>query len=170
MNQAWANYLRRAMKDAGYEPDGPRTGGRTRLADDSDVSLPVISKSLNEGRTPDPATLRKLTGPLKKTYRELLIAAGHATPEDLPLTAPPLGPVRDAPGEPPALAADLVRGMPTDRDQELAVELLRAQAQFAVADLAAEKRRQEEEVEERGRRRIEQLNDQPVVQSRRKPS
>lgn len=72
------------MTDAGYDPDGVRSGGRTRLAEDSGVSLPVISRSLNEGRTPDPSTLRALAGPLRKTYRELLIRAGHATEEDLP--------------------------------------------------------------------------------------
>lgn len=84
MNESWADYLRRAMTDAGYDPDGVRSGGRTRLAEDSGVSLPVISRSLNEGRTPDPSTLRALAGPLRKTYRELLIKAGHATEEDLP--------------------------------------------------------------------------------------
>jgi transcriptional regulator with XRE-family HTH domain len=84
VNETWAEYLRRVMRDAGYEPDAPRSGGRTRLAEDSGVSLPVISRSLNEGRTPDPATLKALAKPLRKSYRELLIAAGHATDEDLP--------------------------------------------------------------------------------------
>ncbi len=82
MNEGWAAYLRRVMREAGYDPDGVRSGGRTRLAEDSGVSLPVISRSLNEGRTPDPKTLRALTGPLKRSYQELLIAAGHANEDD----------------------------------------------------------------------------------------
>lgn len=84
VNESWADYLRRVMTEAGYDPDGIRSGGRTRLAEDSGVSLPVISRSLNEGRTPDPSTLRALVRPLNKPYRELLIAAGHATEEELP--------------------------------------------------------------------------------------
>lgn len=87
VNQSWADYLRQAMLDAGYDPDGERSGGRTQLAKDAGVSLAAISRTLNEGRTPGPATLKALSGPLRKPFRELLIAAGHATEDDLPVSA-----------------------------------------------------------------------------------
>lgn len=79
VNENWAAFIRARMRARGL-------AGPSDLARQSGVDQSVISRWLNEGRTPTVDALRRLTGPLETSLRELLIAAGHATEEDLPIS------------------------------------------------------------------------------------
>lgn len=48
------------------------------------MSLSAISRALNEGRTPEVETLIRLAKPLRTSLRDLLIASGKASADDLP--------------------------------------------------------------------------------------
>lgn len=78
VNETWAAFIRARMKTHGM-------AGPSDLARASGVDQSVISRWLNEGRTPTVDALRRLVAPLKTSLRDLLIAAGHATEEDLPV-------------------------------------------------------------------------------------
>lgn len=102
----FGDWLRVAMVDAGYPPDGSRAGGRTRLAEDSGVALSVITRSLNNGRAPEPPTLRRLARALDRPFTELLVAAGWITTDELagvdritdPTTMDPIQRIATLPG------------------------------------------------------------------------
>ncbi len=85
INNAFAEWLRAQMKSRGYPTEPARAGGRTRLADDAGVSLSVISRALNEGRTPDVDSLRNIGHVLGYSLGEMLIRAGKATADELPV-------------------------------------------------------------------------------------
>jgi transcriptional regulator with XRE-family HTH domain len=71
-------WLRDTMIHKGYEVDGPRAGGRTRLANESGVSLSIISRILNEGRVPEVPALRAIGNALGYTLGEMMVNAGIA--------------------------------------------------------------------------------------------
>lgn len=87
INNAFAEWLRAQMHARGYPTEPPRAGGPTRLAEDADVSLSVISRALNEGRTPDVDSLRNIGHVLGYSLGEMLIRAGKATADELPVRA-----------------------------------------------------------------------------------
>lgn len=91
INDDFADWLRGRMRQRGYDLDGARAGGMTRLAADADVSLSVISRALNEGRTPDLESLRGLGRALGVSLGDMLVAAGKADREELPVSAAPVG-------------------------------------------------------------------------------
>lgn len=81
VNDSWADYVRRRMRERGIT-------GPSALAKRSGVDQSVISRWLNEGRTPQVEQLRKVAEPLGTDLRALLIAAGYASEQDLPQGAP----------------------------------------------------------------------------------
>lgn len=79
INQQWATWLRHRMRIAGFTT--PTEMGRASGVDQS-----VISRWLNEGRTPQVDQLRKIAGPLDATMLDLLIAAGYVAPDEVNVT------------------------------------------------------------------------------------
>lgn len=103
VNQPFSDWLRKEMRRRGWEPDGTRSGGRTALAAQSGVHISVISRALNEGRTPDLDSLRLLGQAFGYNLGEMLVFAGRAERDELPVSPnePPVGA-----GVDPALLAD----------------------------------------------------------------
>jgi len=82
VNERWATWLRRRMRTAGVATP-------TELGRASGVDQSVISRWLNEGRTPQVDQLRKIATPLRATMLDLLIAAGYVSPDELGVTETP---------------------------------------------------------------------------------
>jgi transcriptional regulator with XRE-family HTH domain len=76
VNDRWADWLRRRMRQCGY-------ANPSELDRASGVDQSVISRWLNEGRTPQVAQLRKMTTALDVTMPQLLVAAGYVEHEEL---------------------------------------------------------------------------------------
>lgn len=76
INEKWAAWLRSRMRARSI--DSP-----TALAKASGVDQSVISRWLNEGRTPQVDQLRKIADPLKATMIDLLIAADYVRREEV---------------------------------------------------------------------------------------
>lgn len=82
----FAAWLRDLMERRGYPMDGPRAGGIAKLAIDSGVSQPSISRIFNaEGYSPSVETLRALAPVLGVSLREMMIRSGRATEDELPI-------------------------------------------------------------------------------------
>lgn len=79
INEQWAAWLRRRMRTAGF-------GTPTELGRASGVDQSVISRWLNEGRTPQVDQLRKIGGPLDASMLDLLIAAGYVARDEIDVT------------------------------------------------------------------------------------
>lgn len=77
-------WLRREMQRRGYDLEGPRAGGRTRLAKETGLSLSIISRILNDNRVPEIKALRSIGATLGYPLSEMLIHAGIITTDDLP--------------------------------------------------------------------------------------
>lgn len=75
INEGWAAYVRKRMDDM-------KVSGPSDLARRSGVDQSVISRWLNEGRTPTVDALRRLAKPLDTSLLELMVAAGHLTREE----------------------------------------------------------------------------------------
>jgi len=100
VNERWATWLRRRMRaTAGV-------GTPTELGQASGVDQSVISRWLNEGRTPQVNQLRKIATPLRATMLDLLIAAGYVSPDELGVT--------DTPSS--AVVADVAEAIKRDAD------------------------------------------------------
>lgn len=83
-NESFSGWLRSLAEAAGYRFEGARSGGLTRLAEDTGLSISVVSRALSGERTPDVQTLRALSRPLGTNLREMLIKSGQADETDLP--------------------------------------------------------------------------------------
>lgn len=82
-------WLRREMQQRGYELEGPRAGGRTRLARETGLSLSIISRILNENRVPEVKALRTIGAALGISITEMLVHAGVLNTDDLPAQTAP---------------------------------------------------------------------------------
>lgn len=109
--QGFATYLRRAMKSAGdlTSADLSRAIG---------VADSVVSRWLR-GSVPSIENLRLLAPVLKVPVRDLVVVAGHMTPEEVGLTEIP-----EPPGPPP-----------TVEDEIMAADWLTAEAKQAAVTL-----------------------------------
>jgi transcriptional regulator with XRE-family HTH domain len=76
VNQRWATWLRRRMRSANIATP-------TELGRESGVDQSVISRWLNEGRTPQVDQLRKIATPLRASMLDLLVAAGYVGPDEV---------------------------------------------------------------------------------------
>jgi len=83
-------WLHRQMKMRGYEMDGPRAGGRTRLAKETGINLSIISRILNDNRVPEIKALRAIGDAFGYSLGEMMVHARVAGPEEITsgLTAP----------------------------------------------------------------------------------
>lgn len=64
-------------------------GALTRLAREAGVNKSTVSRAINEGVIPDINALRGLGRVLGHTLGEMLVHAGIATPDELPVRAAP---------------------------------------------------------------------------------
>ncbi|SOD84962.1 helix-turn-helix transcriptional regulator [Streptomyces sp. Ag109_G2-15] len=85
---AWVEDL---MRQRGYVIDGPRGGGKSRLADDAGVHRAAVTRLLQRQSMPDLETMRRLAGVLGVPLRDMLIRSGRLSEEDLPLEPVPGG-------------------------------------------------------------------------------
>lgn len=76
-------WLRREMERRGYELEGPRAGGRTRLAKETGLNLSIISRILGENRVPEVKALRRIAAVLAIPLTEMLVHAGVLEPDDV---------------------------------------------------------------------------------------
>ncbi|MFE1878809.1 helix-turn-helix domain-containing protein [Streptomyces diastatochromogenes] len=83
---AWVEGL---MRQRGYVIDGPRGGGKSRLADDAGVHRAAVTRLLQRQSMPDLETMRRLAGVLGVPLRDMLIRSGRLSEEDLPLEPVP---------------------------------------------------------------------------------
>lgn len=93
-------WLRREMERRGYETEGPRAGGRTRLASETGISLSVISRILIDNRIPEIKALRAIGELFGYSLGEMLVYAGLADSDELStsvIVGPATSPSGDAP-------------------------------------------------------------------------
>lgn len=76
-------WLRREMERRGYELEGPRAGGRTRLAKETGLNLSIISRILGENRVPEVKALRAIASVLAIPITDMLVHAGVLEPDDV---------------------------------------------------------------------------------------
>ncbi|QOV41970.1 helix-turn-helix transcriptional regulator [Streptomyces chromofuscus] len=79
---AWVEGL---MRERGYVIDGPRGGGKSKLADDAGVHRAAVTRLLQRQSMPDLETMRRLAAVLDIPLRNMLIRSGRLSEEDLPL-------------------------------------------------------------------------------------
>ncbi len=80
-----ADYVRQAALTAGYDIDAPRSGDKTRLAEDAGMSLTTLSRLLSAERMPDARYFAGLAKALKVDLTELLVQSGIIPAESLTL-------------------------------------------------------------------------------------
>ncbi|WP_228040578.1 helix-turn-helix domain-containing protein [Streptomyces chromofuscus] len=73
------------MRERGYVIDGPRGGGKSKLADDAGVHRAAVTRLLQRQSMPDLETMRRLAAVLDIPLRNMLIRSGRLSEEDLPL-------------------------------------------------------------------------------------
>lgn len=78
----FGEWLRREMQRRGYDTEGPRAGGRTRLAAETGISLSVISRILIDNRVPEIKALRAIGQRFGYSLGEMLVHAGLAEPDE----------------------------------------------------------------------------------------
>lgn len=79
---SWAAWLTQRMSDLGYATNSD-------LARAAGVPDSVISRWRNNGTMPSLGQLRRLTEPLGASLLQLLVAAGHLTPDEAEATGAP---------------------------------------------------------------------------------
>ncbi|MFE1308567.1 helix-turn-helix domain-containing protein [Streptomyces sp. NPDC058755] len=95
--EEFAAWVEELMRERGYVIDGPRGGGKSRLADDAGVHRAAVTRLLQRQSMPDLETMRRLAGVLGVPLRDMLIRSGRLSAEDLPLepvaggSCPPVG-------------------------------------------------------------------------------
>lgn len=79
----FGEWLRQEMERRGYELEGPRAGGKTRLAQEADVSLSIISRILSGGRVPEIKALRAIGQVFGIPLGDMMIRAGLAEAHEM---------------------------------------------------------------------------------------
>lgn len=74
--QQFAEYIRAAVTDAGYDIDSPRGGGKKALARATGMSQTSVGRMLAGQTMPDPNTLERLAEVLQISLPELLVRSG----------------------------------------------------------------------------------------------
>lgn len=78
-------WLRQEMLKRGYDP---RRGGQSRLAREAGVAASSINRALNQGYGVENDVLRRLGKALGYSFGEMLVFAGEASREELPVRPP----------------------------------------------------------------------------------
>lgn len=81
VNNAWATWLAQRMRAVGLPTPSDLARASGGQPDQS-----VVSRWLNEGRTPTIDLLRRVEGPLKTPLLELMVRAGHITAAEAKMT------------------------------------------------------------------------------------
>ncbi|MFG3284677.1 helix-turn-helix domain-containing protein [Streptomyces sp. NPDC048111] len=87
--ERFAGWVEDLMRERGYDIDSPRGGGRSRLAEDAGVHRAAVTRLLQRQSLPDLETMRALARVLGVGLRDMLIASGRVTADDLPLPEVP---------------------------------------------------------------------------------
>ncbi|MFE2243874.1 helix-turn-helix domain-containing protein [Streptomyces virginiae] len=74
--ERFAEYIRQAVREAGYDIDSPRGGGKTMLARRTGMSSSSVGRMLAGKTMPDPAVLERLADALDMPLAELLVRSG----------------------------------------------------------------------------------------------
>ncbi|MGE7437982.1 helix-turn-helix domain-containing protein [Kitasatospora sp. NPDC001175] len=82
-HSAFAAWLTELVTAAGYDLSSPRSGGRSKLAADTGISLSQIQRALSGDSRPDIQTQRILAKTLGVPPREMFIQSGTIDPADL---------------------------------------------------------------------------------------
>lgn len=93
----FGSWLRGRLEDLGYDLSGPRSGGKSRFAEDSGISPSTVGRLLRNEMPTDPRLLRTLAEAIREPYPSVLVRAGFLTPEELagardPNTTSPITP------------------------------------------------------------------------------
>ncbi|MCY0943574.1 helix-turn-helix domain-containing protein [Streptomyces antarcticus] len=104
--ERFAEYIRQAVREAGYDIDSPRGGGKTRLARDTGMSTSSVGRMLAGKSMPDPAFMERLASALRMPLREMLFRSGLVTD---PNALAPARPASPGEGGEPLTSADAAR-------------------------------------------------------------
>jgi transcriptional regulator with XRE-family HTH domain len=85
--QRFAEYMRRAVSEAGYDIESQRGGGRKALARDAEMSQSSVGRMLAGQTMPDPSSLERLARVLGLPLTELLVQSGLVSPTAMPAAA-----------------------------------------------------------------------------------
>jgi transcriptional regulator with XRE-family HTH domain len=82
-DRTFADWLRERATAAGYNLDGPRSGGRTKLAEATGISLSQIQRALSGDVVPDIRSQRQLARALGVSPSEMYLRSGTLEATDL---------------------------------------------------------------------------------------
>lgn len=82
-NEEFRDWLREKARAAGYDIDGPRAGGKAKLAEDSGISRGQVGRALNGDTIPDIQSQRRLAKALGIPALEMLVATDYLQMEDI---------------------------------------------------------------------------------------
>jgi transcriptional regulator with XRE-family HTH domain len=80
---AFGAWLRREMPRRGYPLEGPRAGGKSRLADDARISRASMSRLVDGSSDPSLDALRKIGAVFRIPLGEMLVHADMAEPGEI---------------------------------------------------------------------------------------
>jgi transcriptional regulator with XRE-family HTH domain len=86
--ERFGQFAMAAAREAGYDVDSPRGGGRKAIAEASGMGQTAVGRMLAGQSVPDPKFFPGLANALRIDLRTLLIRSGLATEEMLPIRAP----------------------------------------------------------------------------------
>ncbi|MET9506884.1 helix-turn-helix transcriptional regulator [Streptomyces flavidovirens] len=96
----FADYIRRAALDAGFDVDTPRGGGKKALAEATGMSQTSVGRMLAGQTMPDPKFLERLAEVLHMPLWDLLVESGVVSPRKAtPMEAAPAPASRITPAE-----------------------------------------------------------------------
>ncbi|MFI0894861.1 XRE family transcriptional regulator [Streptomyces sp. NPDC020983] len=87
--ERFGQFAMAAAREAGYDVDSPRGGGRKAIAEASGMGQTAVGRMLAGQSVPDPKFFPGLATALRIDLRTLLIRSGLATEDMLPLESVP---------------------------------------------------------------------------------
>ncbi|WP_329177858.1 helix-turn-helix domain-containing protein [Streptomyces sp. NBC_01477] len=87
--ERFGQFAMAAAREAGYDVDSPRGGGRKAIAERSGMGQTAVGRMLAGRAIPDPKFFPGLASALDIDLRTLLIRSGLAPEKMLPVIAPP---------------------------------------------------------------------------------
>jgi transcriptional regulator with XRE-family HTH domain len=87
--ERFGQFAMAAAREAGYDVDSPRGGGRKAIAEASGMGQTAVGRMLAGQSIPDPKFFPGLARAFRIDLRTLLIESGLAPEEMLPVEAPP---------------------------------------------------------------------------------
>ncbi|KAB2344822.1 helix-turn-helix domain-containing protein [Actinomadura rudentiformis] len=145
--ESFATWLREQMTARGYQLDGPRAGGPSRLAREIGVHRASVGRMLNRGVIPKLETLEAIATQFKIPRSDVLTAAGLGNESTSDAEAPAPATVSDEDPDPNELFTGGLRdqheraiwamvGLPWQARQA-AIEAVRTEARRMAAESAA---------------------------------